>query len=428
MTMHAQRCLPACCLALALMHLPAAALAVEFGLNMNPVSSTSVAGFRMHYDDDAVGAPFDGDFAAEGPSPVEYPIDTLEASAPRLTLNVPTCTHLYLGISVYDLEGSESTVTPLDGTVVGSPQDVVVKPGGQGKLIVRWSGLSPDDTGALAGYRIHYDTDGEAPYEGTGADQGDSPIEVGADTTYFELTRLTVGDTMHLVVEAYCPDTKKQQAAAVSAEVVETVEPECNNWILEVDEGETCDPVETCPTADECEDDDDACTVATFVGSAAECTAKCTQEVISSCANGDGCCPAGCNPSNDDDCSAECGNEHVDEDETCDPPGSCPADCNDRDACTVDSMTGSADNCNVKCNNYLNTSCVHSDGCCPLGCTSASDDDCKSTEPTPTGSTDSSTSSPSLGGGGCNVATQASPAWLFGLALLGLAALRRRRR
>lgn len=413
------------------MHLPTAAPAAELALTMNPVSSGSVVGFRMHYDDDAAGAPFEGDFAAEGPSPVSFPLEDLDPKAPRLALNVPTCTHVYLGIAVYDLEDKESDPTPIDGTVVESPRDVVVKPGGSGKLIVRWSGLPADDTGALAGYRIHYDTDGAAPYEGTGADQGDSPIEVGADTTYFELTGLTVGDTVHLVVEAYCPDTKKRSAEAVSAEVVETVEPGCDNWILEPEIDETCDPSETCPTEDQCEDDEDACTVATFVGSVAECTAKCTQELISKCENGDGCCPAGCNPSNDDDCSTECGDNHLDEKtETCDPPDTCPKDCDPDDACMLGTKTGSSENCNVRCNHFAITSCVHGDGCCPLGCTSDSDDDCKSTEPapTPTGSTDSSTSSASLEGGGCNVATRAGPVWLLGLALLGLALLRRRRR
>jgi hypothetical protein len=36
----------------------------------------------------------------------------------------------------------------------------------------------------LGGYRVHYDDDGGAPYDGTGADEGDSPIDAGQVTTF----------------------------------------------------------------------------------------------------------------------------------------------------------------------------------------------------------------------------------------------------
>ncbi len=62
-----------------------------------------------------------------------------------------------------------------------------------------------------------------------------------------------------------------------------------------VDPGETCDGdcVDACPTTQ--------CTTAMLVGSALTCTATCTFDLITMCANGDGCCPTGCEEM-DDDC------------------------------------------------------------------------------------------------------------------------------
>jgi alpha-N-arabinofuranosidase len=66
----------------------------------------------------------------------------------------------------------------------------------------------------------------------------------------------------------------------------------------------------------------------------------------------------------------------VDPGETCDPSSACPSGCDDGNACTLDQMTGSAQNCNVACS-YVNVStCASGDGCCPGGCSSTNDDDC----------------------------------------------------
>jgi hypothetical protein len=57
---------------------------------------------------------------------------------------------------------------------------------------------------------------------------------------------------------------------------------------------------------------------------------------ITQCQNADGCCPSGCNISTDGDCRIVCGDGIVSQGETCDPPGSCPANCDDGDGCTED--------------------------------------------------------------------------------------------
>jgi hypothetical protein len=142
----------------------------------------------------------------------------------------------------------------------------------------------------------------------------------------------------------------------------------CGNGML--DDGETCDG--DCGTCD----DSNACTTDTALGTAETCDLTCGRTVITSCASGDGCCPAGCDHASDTDCSATCGDGTIDANETCDPPGSCPSTCSDSNACTTDLMTGSPANCNVACSTSALTTCTDGDGCCPGTCTYATDKDC----------------------------------------------------
>lgn len=142
-----------------------------------------------------------------------------------------------------------------------------------------------------------------------------------------------------------------------------------------IEQGETCDPIASCPT--DC-DDGNACTRDTLEGVASECTATCVHSEITACAAGDGCCPAGCDSLEDSDCSASCGNDSLEEGETCDPPSSCPQSCDDSDSCTDDLLTGSAENCSAACSHRPVTACKGGDGCCPPGCGITTDNDCES--------------------------------------------------
>lgn len=141
----------------------------------------------------------------------------------------------------------------------------------------------------------------------------------------------------------------------------------CGDGVVQAPE--ICDG--DCPT--DC-DDDVACTADTLTGSAETCDAVCSFDPIELCQNGDGCCPSGCNATNDDDCSATCGNGTVEEPEICD--GDCPTDCNDGNACTTDTLVGSAESCSAECSFVDITMCVDGDGCCPSGCDATNDDDC----------------------------------------------------
>jgi MYXO-CTERM domain-containing protein len=153
-----------------------------------------------------------------------------------------------------------------------------------------------------------------------------------------------------------------------------------------------------------------------MTGSAANCNVICSNNPIVSCANGDGCCPAGCDHATDDDCSASCGDGVVDPAETCDPPESCPADCDDQDPCTDDLLTGSSANCNVACSNTAVVACVDGDGCCPAGCDEASDNDCELERAS------------FRAGCKCRSADAGSLPGLLVLVALGLFGMRRRRR
>jgi hypothetical protein len=115
------------------------------------------------------------------------------------------------------------------------------------------------------------------------------------------------------------------------------------------------------------------------------CRAECVV-LQAQCSDGDDCCPGNCTPSNDDDCSASCGDGVVQEDEmeTCEPEPSgdagdalrCDEDCDDGDACTMDVLSGSAMNCNVACARVEITALIDGDNCCPDGASMLTDADC----------------------------------------------------
>ena len=117
------------------------------------------------------------------------------------------------------------------------------------------------------------------------------------------------------------------------------------------------------------------------------CQARCV-DVVLECTSGDGCCPAACGNPEDDDCSASCGDGVVQPDagETCERAGpdrevtaadACPSACaDDGDVCTVETLMGSADNCNAICVTTVIEAVDDDDGCCPDDANSTVDDDC----------------------------------------------------
>ena len=155
----------------------------------------------------------------------------------------------------------------------------------------------------------------------------------------------------------------------------------CGNGKL--DAGEKCDkaiPVGKPGTCKIVCNDKNPCT--TDAPSGTDCNVVCKFTQVTKAKHGDGCCPPGANQANDNDCKASCGNGVLEKGESCDPgiktgAGKCKtkADCDDKDKCTIDSLSGSA--CAVTClNTKVKSSPKTTDGCCPPGMSSVDDADC----------------------------------------------------
>ena len=153
----------------------------------------------------------------------------------------------------------------------------------------------------------------------------------------------------------------------------------CGNSLVET--GERCDTAivagmpGACPTT--C-NDGFSCTTDTLAGAA--CTAQCMNAPVTMAMNGDGCCPPGALPEDDNDCLPGCGNGQVDPGETCDTgilvgPGRCPALCTDGIVCTRDVVINGG-TCTATCSFTPITTPMNADGCCPAGASSLNDNDC----------------------------------------------------
>jgi len=156
----------------------------------------------------------------------------------------------------------------------------------------------------------------------------------------------------------------------------------CGNGIVEAPT-ESCDTklAGSCPTV--CPQA--ACVLPDLVN-AGTCKAACVdqgrRQTTCVAAAKDGCCPAGCNATNDADCVPACGNGVIEAGETCESkapatPLCTNVSCNDNNACTTDGMTGSAAACNLVCTHAAVTACsLTRDGCCPSSCNATNDADC----------------------------------------------------
>jgi hypothetical protein len=164
----------------------------------------------------------------------------------------------------------------------------------------------------------------------------------------------------------------------------------CGNGVREGTE--TCDNGGAMPTCASLTcDDGNACTTDVRSGADTSCNVTCTNTKITMCkAVSDGCCPSGCNATNDADCAAVCGNNVLEKGELCEisaSPTNCPNGCACPNAntcvpqgCVLPDLLN-AGSCQAACvdQGRRQTQCVDKDGCCPSGCTDFNDSDC----PTP---------------------------------------------
>ena len=90
---------------------------------------------------------------------------------------------------------------------------LLARSGFAAQITLAWD---PNTEGNLAGYKIYYKGDTpSAPYDGTGANEGDSPIDVplewliDEDSPEYKLTGLSDTKTYYFVVTAYDYDTRE---------------------------------------------------------------------------------------------------------------------------------------------------------------------------------------------------------------------------
>ncbi len=133
----------------------------------------------------------------------------------------------------------------------------------------------------------------------------------------------------------------------------------CGNGVVESAAGETCDTNSpgSCPTEDDC-DDGEACTE-DILDDAGTCQAACRHEDITSCDDGDGCCPSECTVADGDlDCPG-CGN--------CRLETNLGEECDD---CDPDNLNGCTTSCTTQ-TGAVGDPCDTNENCNPgLTCTS----------------------------------------------------------
>jgi cysteine-rich repeat protein len=183
----------------------------------------------------------------------------------------------------------------------------------------------------------------------------------------FEASQLTVGPAEKSVelVECCDPGVAIEDCSSECGDGKRTAKETCDTAIA-AGMPDAC-PTE-CPAIAEC-----APRVLDGVGCQAQC--KLVDLPIGAA---DGCCPLGADATTDADCVAVCGNNVVERDETCDPPGSCPV-CVVADQCLILSSQGSAQSCNISCTVSQVLDCVSGDGCCGADCSASEDSDCSTT-------------------------------------------------
>jgi hypothetical protein len=213
----------------------------------------------------------------------------------------------------------------------------------------------------------------DASFDLPDADVGRSDSSVGSDGGQGAWDAAAQGDGSMPGLDAAVDGASSEAGADASADI-EVPTSYCGDGVVASDEN--CDTsiaagsAGACPTS--CPAPQNACARSMLTGSG--CAVRCEQSTIAACTNGDGCCANGCTLSNDNDCQAVCGNSVVETGELCD--GNCPTSCNDSNACTTDSATGAAGNCNRACVHTAITACQGGDGCCAPGCNNGNDSDC----------------------------------------------------
>jgi hypothetical protein len=208
-------------------------------------------------------------------------------------------------------------------------------------------------------------------------------VLVGVATECTARCALTPGPGCDPTPDGCCP-------AGCAAATDPDCSPTCGDGAVQAANHETCDVAIAPGRAGACPlgcSDGNSCTRDLLV-SAGTCQAICVFVPITDFQAGDGCCPPGADAALDPDCAPVCGNGAAEgPGETCDFAApvvgataaitACPSTCPAGDACAPVRLTGNAGACNATCTASPISACRAGDGCCPPGCTPATDADCQ---------------------------------------------------
>jgi len=209
---------------------PSLARAASVTLAWDP---EAVDGFRIYY---GLSTAYDGTEAVQGPSPITLPSSSLaDPNNPSFELDgLTSCSHVYFALTAYNNDGDggilESALSNLvDLTVVQKPLNVVASSSAPGTITISWDPLPSNDQGAIDSFNVHYgtsdDPDAGIPIDGSGANEGPSPVSFLASSLAdpnapsTSLTGLPAA-TYFLDVESECNDGASRHSPETSVVVV----------------------------------------------------------------------------------------------------------------------------------------------------------------------------------------------------------------
>ncbi len=138
-------------------------------------SPSGVTGYKVYYKAGSSTEPLNGTGATEGNSPIDV------GNSLNFTVNgLPDSDEHYFAVTAYDASGNESGFSnSAHSTVVQS--DPGTGSAGDKNVTLSWD-ASPSN---VSGYKIYYkEGSSTAPWDGTGASAGSSPIDVGNVLTF----------------------------------------------------------------------------------------------------------------------------------------------------------------------------------------------------------------------------------------------------
>lgn len=231
---------------LAAVLVPGVAEAAKATLSWDPpAAGEMVTGWKVYYDRDMAGAPYEGTEADQGPSPIDLPIASIaDPMAPSFEVTgLESCVTYYFALTAYNDAGESDFSNEASKKVAAAPRNLTAVSQVPGEVLLTWEGPPPDDPGIIPGYQVFYDLDGPGePYSAPG-----SPFT--NPTTEANLTGLTTNATYWFVVDSVCDNFASSRSEEVSVQV-----------IAELPDGPDPDPVDPTPiepTPDPGDDGDD---------------------------------------------------------------------------------------------------------------------------------------------------------------------------